>query len=60
MNDPIQRGMIAGILGSVGDTAPRPFLHRTELEALVDFVSHTAFGLIATFYLVKLSKINAV
>lgn len=33
--------------------APRPYLHRTELEALVDFVAHISYGIFSTFYLVR-------
>lgn len=32
---------------------PRPFLFRTEIEALVDFVAHLAYGAIASIYLIK-------
>lgn len=35
--------------------SPRPYLLRSELESLVDFLAHMAYGLVATYYWVKTS-----
>jgi hypothetical protein len=34
---------------------PRPYLFRTELEALVDLIAHTCYGLTAAAYLKKIN-----
>ncbi|ATW26154.1 hypothetical protein [Candidatus Formimonas warabiya] len=36
--------------------APRPYLYRTELEALVDLIAHTTFGVLSTLYLLRTTK----
>lgn len=35
--------------------APRPYLFRTELETLIDLISHIVYGTIATIYWVKMT-----
>ncbi|MGI6066266.1 MAG: hypothetical protein ACOYI2_07220 [Bacillota bacterium] len=35
---------------------PRQYLHRTEMEAIVDLIAHSAYGVIVTMYLIKTSK----
>ncbi|MGI6711898.1 MAG: hypothetical protein ACOX4L_04075 [Bacillota bacterium] len=39
---------------------PRPYLHRTETEAIVDLIAHITYGVIATMYLIKTRKRIAV
>lgn len=33
--------------------SPRPYLFRSELETLVDFIAHAAYGIVATKYLLN-------
>ncbi len=35
---------------------PRPFIFRTELEAVVDLAAHVSYGVAATFYLVFITR----
>ena len=35
--------------------SPRPFIFRTETEAVVDLLAHITFGILATLYLTRLS-----
>ena len=39
--------------------SPRPYLYRTELEALVDLLAHLAFGALAAWYLLRTAPVNA-
>ncbi|MDD2498583.1 MAG: hypothetical protein PHT78_05685 [Desulfitobacteriaceae bacterium] len=39
---------------------PRQYLHRTEMEAIVDLIAHIAYGFIVTMYLIKNGKRIAV
>ena len=39
---------------------PRPYLFRSELEALVDLIAHVAYGILATFYLVRTYRRNLI
>lgn len=36
--------------------APRPYLHRTELEAFVDLIAHIGYGLFSMLYLLRTRK----
>jgi hypothetical protein len=39
-------------------TAPRPVVFRTELEAVIDLLAHIIFGILATLYLIKYTRIS--